>query len=105
MADGWNDDPQPVFFGFSALTEEEKQELIRRNAEATAMGNLLYPTLPIYTGDTARCVKCGGTKVHSRYVAPLLARSELGEHDGVMRTCKRCDFSWHERALDAEAAE
>jgi len=105
MAD-WNDEPQPLFgFPLLHITAEQRQAYERQQAEQAAMGNLLYSTLPIYTGDTARCVKCGGTKVRTDYLAPKAALPELGEHDGIRRTCKRCDFSWYERALDAEAAE
>jgi hypothetical protein len=103
--DEWKDEPllPPGDIGFSMLhlSPEEKAEEDRLRAERVALGDLIYPTLPLFRADTA-CAKCGHARARAQYMTHRFT-TQFGSHDGIIRTCKRCRYMWPERALDSEA--
>lgn len=110
MSDGedWKGEPDPSYgFGLFGMlrpqTPEEKAKAAEARKLAIAKGTLAYQTLGRFDPKTT-CIKCGSAKSHrARYIGVDYDHVNLGEHEGIQRTCRRCKHTWYERTLDGEA--
>ena len=70
-------------------------------------------TLPVYTGDTAGCPKCGGVDITTRFCRDCTWSSYELQRAGIRapgleygdehmhRCCRRCGHEWLEAPLDS----
>lgn len=69
------------------------------------------PTQP-YSGQTGKCVKCGGTNASATFARTLPSTGGSGTTDGststqeaieaLIRVCGICGYSWQEKPADAK---
>jgi hypothetical protein len=66
------------------------------------------PPYPPFSGDDARCVKCGGWDVSMRYLAGREFSDRIGGpvrvyREAMVRECDNCGYTWREQCADASA--
>jgi predicted nucleic-acid-binding Zn-ribbon protein len=109
--DEWKDDPEPDMGGFLGSmfrepTAEEKAEWHRKFEAAKIVGEAAYLTLQRF-GPSRLCVKCGHDKRRVRHLAAkesrtLEAVAATAHHEVIGSTCKRCNYTWYEKPMDAD---
>lgn len=97
-----------LFEGFGVgPTPEQVEEYKKQVAEATAKGNMNFMTLPLFNPDR-KCVKCGHhkpakvTHMHFCDNRTIRAIEAAGDHEVMIRQCRRCGYIWFERTLSEE---
>jgi hypothetical protein len=58
-------------------------------------------SLPPYSGDDAKCVKCWATGATTEYVAGGADR-QWGPYEWLHRACRNCGYQWDEAVLGKE---
>jgi hypothetical protein len=61
-------------------------------------------TLPPFSGDEPRCIKCGNEGAFTAWKEAEKLGSSILKEERLRRSCSRCDYSWDE-ALVQPAVE
>ena len=106
MSDEWKEEDEETPFGWNvfgcSMTPKQRAAAADRLAQQTAIGNLAYESLRFFDPDRV-CPKCASDKrakvLHVK--GPGGYADQIGDHEALLRTCKRCCYEWLERTADA----